>query len=754
MIRRLNSAILIIFTLLFLIAVFPAASQDQINPTAFLVYYDDDFELEIFDSAGEYIGDVFTGMELFPGSTVKTYNSTAEIQLDPNGSILKISENSVFQIEAFQRTADESNDFSLFNGKLRVIAARAGLGFENYSIVTQSAVCGVRGTDFVIDSIGKLAVKDGAVSFSSLLNGDTIDVLGGQVADVFADVFTAAAVPASQLGEYFNDMQFKGVDPGQVPGHTVTPDEPEEETEKEAEEEEPQAPEEKAVEEPEAEAETAPEPSAGSAAGIISGKPAARGGSGDSEGGNEEKKAAEPGPFDDLLSDIGDFLGFEIGSVTIDGETYAKAVMQPQFEIGKFRAGLYLPVIYQDNLFDPDSWYHPSGNDEWSFGTDQNGWVDVSLDVVSDLFLKIRYLQWGDNGDDFYLKFGNLSNMTIGHGILMYNYANDTEFPAIRKVGLNTGMKFEYIDFEAVIDDASAPSIFGGRFVVKPMGTKFPLGFGLSAVADINPDSELDSDSGLFDPMFVNPSFDIELPLSMINMTLFADTATMIPYIDGSFESSTFYNAGASDFSAALNNYGIATGFYGDVFGLDYRLEYRYSKGLFTPAFYNSNYDRNKTSYYNAILAYLDNPGDESYQTVTMGVYGELGMNFFDALALTGGYLWPWQLDGDTVSPADDDYFILSLELMPDVIPVVGLYGSVSYIRTNLASSIRDTVDGAAFQLFDTDTIFNGELVYPFSNNLDVALQFATALSRDNNGNITEDSEVYYAFTIDTRVHF
>ena len=53
------------------------------------------------------------------------------------------------------------------------------------------------------------------------------------------------------------------------------------------------------------------------------------------------------------------FLGFEIGSVTIDGETYAKAVMQPQFEIGKFRAGLYLPVIYQDNLFDPDSMVPP-----------------------------------------------------------------------------------------------------------------------------------------------------------------------------------------------------------------------------------------------------------------------------------------------------------------------------------------------------------------------------------------------------------
>ena len=52
----------------------------------------------------------------------------------------------------------------------------------------------------------------------------------------------------------------------------------------------------------------------------------------------------------------------------------------------------------------------------------------------------------------------------------MYNYANDTEFPAIRKVGLNTGMKFEYLDFEAVIDDASAPSIFGGRFCCKTNG--------------------------------------------------------------------------------------------------------------------------------------------------------------------------------------------------------------------------------------------------------------------------------------------
>ena len=46
-------------------------------------------------------------MELFPGSVIKTYNTSAEVQLEPNGSILKISENSIFEIEAFQTAADE-----------------------------------------------------------------------------------------------------------------------------------------------------------------------------------------------------------------------------------------------------------------------------------------------------------------------------------------------------------------------------------------------------------------------------------------------------------------------------------------------------------------------------------------------------------------------------------------------------------------------------------------------------------------------
>ncbi|HAK46969.1 MAG TPA: hypothetical protein DCO79_13770 [Spirochaeta sp.] len=783
----------------------PLAAQNRANPTAFLVYYDDDFELEVFDSTGDYIGEVFMGMELFPGSTIKTYNTSAEIQLDPNGSILKISENSVFQIEAFQTAADESNDFSLFNGKLRVIAARAGLGYENYSIITQSAVCGVRGTDFVIDSIGVVAVKDGAVEFSSLLTGDTVNVLAGQIADVFAETFKAISASAQSLSSVFGGMDFKGTDPGQVPGHTPVLEEPEPEPEPEPEAEagdpaDDTPPEESddaagddtddgtddaaqgdddgtqddgtQVENEETagtvtteEPVEAPKPArTGSAAAFITGDPRPDPDR-DEEAETEDKEPEEekePGPVELFFDDLGDMLGFEIGSILIDGNTYAKAVVQPEFEIGKFKAKFYLPVIYQDNLFDPQSWYHPAGNNEWSFGTDPEFTepVDIAFDILNDIFLKINYLQWGDNGDDFYLKFGNLDNMTIGHGILMRNFSNNIEFPAVRKVGLNTGVNFEKFGFEAVLDNAASPTIFGGRLVYIPFGSEFPMSIGLSAVTDINPDSELETSTVLWDPMVLNGAFDIGFPIEPINMTIFAETAGLIVYDDAAWHAETFYNQDQPDFGSALNNFGVVTGIYGNILSLDYRLEYRLSKGIFTPGFYANNYLINKTTQYNALTAYIADPLNTDYQKYTMGIYGDLSMNFFDAVVVSGGYLWPWQIAADgTVDFSADDFFSLSAALMPDVIPVIGLHGSVSYMRTGLVNSIKEAASGTEdFQLFTQESIFAGELVYPFDPSLDIAMQFATAYTRDAFGNLFTNPDgsldTYFALSIDMRVHF
>lgn len=774
-----------------LVIVSPAAAQDRTDPTAFLVYYDDDFELEVFDSSGEYVGSVFTGMELFPGSTIKTYNTTAEIQLDPNGSIIKISENSIFQIEAYQTAADESNDFTLFSGKLRVIAARAGLGYENYSILTESAVCGVRGTDFVIDSIGVLAVLDGAVEFSNLLSGETINVATGQLADIFADTFAATVATAQSLASVFSGMEFVGTDPGQVPGHTVSEppaadtddtDDAPGDTDEDSGEDTDNGDETKSLDsndDPDMESGTdadsgtttddaaetaeAPEPpraaGQGSAAANITGRTTLPTTDSDSDDSEETAETSQPGPFDDFFDSVGDLLSFEIGSITIDGETYAKAVLQPEFEIGILSMGLYLPIIYQDNLFDPGSWYKPAGNNEWSFGTDQTEIGDILYDIMSDLFLKIEYMQIGDNGDDFYFKFGNLDNMTIGHGILMYNFANNTEFPAVRKVGINTGLNFEHFGAEAVLDDASDISIFGGRIVYTPFGSGFPLGFGLSAVTDVNPDSELETSTILFNTMILNGAFDIGLPVKPLGLTFFADLGTITLYDENGWHLETMYDSTQTDFLTAINNYGITAGVYGSIFDIiDYRLDYRLSKGLFRNAFYDSTYLLYKTEYFNQLTTYTADPSLDAYQEITMGVYGELSASLFDAVVLSGGYLWPWTFDGTAVDFSADDYLNISLSLMPDVIPFVGIYGSVSYTRAGLNQSISDAIDGATFQPFDANTVFAGELVYPFDDTVDVSLEFATVLSRDTNGNIIYDddglAETYYAFTIDVGLSF
>ena len=207
-------------------------------------------------------------------------------------------------------------------------------------------------------------------------------------------------------------------------------------------------------------------------------------------------------------------LGVEIGAITMyDGDenvTWSKVVAQPNFKIGPVKAGLYLPLIYNGNMFDPDDWYHPNGNDEWSFGFDQTGVVDVVVDVVSDTFLKIKYFEWNEQRDPFFFKIGNLNDITVGHGLIMRDFANDADFPAIRRTGLNFGLDFGKLGFEYMVNDAgnllTLPVMFsdasfvpdvltGGRLYFQPFddGEKRDvksikdLAFGVSLLADLGP---------------------------------------------------------------------------------------------------------------------------------------------------------------------------------------------------------------------------------------------------------------------------
>jgi hypothetical protein len=173
----------------------------------------------------------------------------------------------------------------------------------------------------------------------------------------------------------------------------------------------------------------------------------------------EEEEVPEPeeeGPFN---------LGAGLGSVTIDGVIYNQLALRPEIKFGKLGVGLDL-VMYID----------PQGNirkDEW--------------DEPTDFFDKILYVSWGAKGDPFFVRYGTLENMTLGYGGLIYGYSNTMEFPEVRRIGLNGGMKFGKFGTELFVanfkDFGRGGGLLGGRITFNPIEK---LTLGANIVTDIN----------------------------------------------------------------------------------------------------------------------------------------------------------------------------------------------------------------------------------------------------------------------------
>ena len=711
------------------------------GPTAILQYFDDPTQVTVTDSSGNAVGAVTYGMALSPGDTIKTQSSTAELQLQPNGSILKIAANTSFKIQTLQGSnGQQSNDFSLLAGRLRTIAARSAEGADSYSFQTPTAVCGVRGTDFTLEvSPGRtdtVAVLTGQVNFVDTQTGRAVIVSSGMIANTFAPVFQPVKMNGDQIDSLFTRMNFERLNPSTVPGHLEEVKAVQAEQEKVAQTTPPP---------PQPEERAAPAP-----------------------------KQAPSGGFFDFLHD---HLGMEIGSLTINGTTYAMAALEPQFAIGKLQVALYLPIIYQKNLFDSSDWYHPNGNNEWDFGLGAsfgtNTWARVG-DAATDLMLKIRSLEWGKQRDPFYLKVGNLNDMTIGAGILMNDYANDGEFPAVRRIGLNLGVDLGRGGFEAVASDLSTvgnliggtpttnPEIFGGRIYVRPI-PGFALALGLSSIVDLNPASSLGAAgySTQGDPAFITFGPDIELPLVQTDpfaIIAFADAGGMIPYFRTPFNSTIgsgpYYQA--LWYNNSLRNYGIATGLLGNVANFNWRIEFRYATGTFQNAMFNTTYDRTRSLLVTQLASYLNNESNPQYLTTTMGVYGEGGIKLGTLASFQVGYFWPFSTSGFAFN---NDYLHLALVLHRGIVPGFPLHGSLSFDRVDFVPTLLNN-SGQSLSLFDADTTVKAELIYPIAPTLDIAMLISTVVvTNPTSGQPTLDPStglptVAPAVSFETNVHF
>lgn len=749
--KRILTGLAILLVLPFLVAA--QATTAQAGGQKFTLEFVDGSNLKVVladKSELAFNVGVFEGDTIAAGSTIITGPDTsAEFKLSPNGSIVKLGKGSTFSVKALAVQTGDKNAFQVAAGKIKTIAAKG----SNISVGTPTAICGVRGTDFVVEVEGGkelLAVKHGDVQFDKVdATGNllqTIHVLGGQAADALAATFASFSFPVQQYDQEFADMAFTKLSETDVPQAPV-----EQQT--------------GAAQGGDQNTQTT-QVTGQEAAGTVA------------EGLGKMSKEDVQSGFAKWLQDI---LGFELGSVTIDGMTYSKAVIQPNFNLGKLRFGLYLPVIYQNDLFNPKDWYHPAGNDEWSFGTDYSWSSDpfgAALDLGKDIALKFKYFEYGNQLDDpFFVKVGNLNDLTIGHGLIMRNYDNSTEFPAVRRLGFNLGVDTGGFGFEALVNDIADPWLYGGRIYFRPIpGSKVAVG--LDAAIDTDPAAELRKagQSTYGNPMFVSGGADLDLPIipsnGFLSVRAFADAAATVPYVRDAYTvGAATVNPGLQyqllyDSSAAapsLQNWGADAGFMGNVLFIDWRLEYRYYTGFFKPAFYDKSYDKMRSSYVAQYANYIADPTSYGADPTVMGIYGEGGFSLLkDKLSLRLGYAWPWDPSASSLAEnlvLSSDEFHAALVVKKGLIPIIDVSGAITYDRRGLAQAISN----GSFKLVDVNTTFGGELVVPVPKtpNLDVAAVFATVPVRDAaTGDIVYADavngipELRPTMTFETRFHF
>ena len=379
------------------------------------------------------------GQSVFDGDVIKVggVGFCIIVFLDDK-SILKIRESTQFQFIETANTRTINIDFG------KVLADVKKDKRKDFRIETPVSVASVKGTQFwtVSNKMGfdKFYGLEGEVEVFNTISGQFQSLGPGQMtlSTATGQLVTSPASPE----EVPDDPD----DEGEEPEEEEQEEEAEEEEEAPEEEPEPEVEEEEVIEEevpeegiPEEEIpEEVPEEEIPEV---------------------EEEEVPEPeeeGPFN---------LGAGLGSVTIDGVIYNQLALRPEIKFGKLGVGLDL-VMYID----------PQGNirkDEW--------------DEPTDFFDKILYVSWGAKGDPFFVRYGTLENMTLGYGGLIYGYSNTMEFPEVRRIGLNGGMKFGKFGTELFVanfkDFGRGGGLLGGRITFNPIEK---LTLGANIVTDIN----------------------------------------------------------------------------------------------------------------------------------------------------------------------------------------------------------------------------------------------------------------------------
>ncbi len=556
------------------------------------------------------------------GALIRVNGGSDSVTLSlPDGSEINLLGLTSIKVDAILQE-NKNTGFRLFSGKLFAkVNKKTG---QSFKVETDNAVAAVRGTEFGVDTLlGNVVVKNGSVELQDP-NGVNPPVTIG--AGMFSSFGAGIPFSAPKLAPANLFSQF-GVTP---PAANTTPDNGN------------TKPDDSGVNVPDTDVDM---------------------NKGDDKGTTtptSDKKA----PVSSECSSAG--FHWSVSSENIGGAVWNKVLLSPTMKLGNVMLSLYLPVYFQnlDDLGNRTTWYN---GDEWNFGILPDTPFNFG-DFLQDLLLKIRYVGYQSpkgNKTQVLFRVGSMPNMSLAQGLLIDNYANDIQFPAVRKVGLQFNLDLGKFGFETLVGDIFNFEMAGLHLYFRPFFGKFLIGkmsFGLSYFLDYDP-------QGVNSGNVMGYAADILFPIIDIlgtTINLYTEGGTMGYMLPGQDQ-------------VLAKGLGVNAGVKGTILGLiDYKAEYRHLQGGFDAGYVNTFYDVDRSTKVYA----LANNGSTNYD----GFMIEAGKTWekVGGLALKFEQLFP-SIPTSLSQIVDSPNNYLHIELWIDKCLFKKAYGRIMYDRQNFA---------------------------------------------------------------------
>ncbi|MGA9408556.1 MAG: hypothetical protein WBW71_15590 [Bacteroidota bacterium] len=219
-----------------------------------------------------------------------------------------------------------------------------------------------------------------------------------------------------------------------------------------------------------------------------------------------------------------------LGLTWINGQEYYLVSFAPDLAFGNFGVGLDVNLL----IGSTDHKVRKTGFDSTTY----------------DYIRMIRYLRWGQKGDNVYARIGVLDYSQLGHGFIMYLYNNSPSYDD-RRLGSEFDLNFGKYGLETVYGDFARLGVMGLRAHVNPLQFttlgKVPvlggLEIGATWAGDMRRDSKdtgyavvngtpTPSDDGAMNIVGADLGFPL-VRIPTVKSTLYADYAKILTFGSG-----------------------------------------------------------------------------------------------------------------------------------------------------------------------------------------------------------------------------